>query len=135
MRRQLVGFFLSLCSGVCLSLLFFFCVLGACLNMREISSFTHCTFLCAFFFFVSHFTLQLYTTINIRIRAVLCVCVCVSMYIYFFLLSSHSNNPSKFSAFRCYSPVNFILLCCCCFFHLLVFPNGNRENFEENKHI
>jgi len=79
------------------------CALGAYLNMRGISSFTHspsllyCKFVRIRFFFllfVSHFTLQLYTTINIRIRAVFFF-VCVYVYIYIFLLSPHSNNPSK----------------------------------------
>lgn len=97
--------------------------------MREISSFTHspslpyCKFVrIHFLFFVSHFTLQLYTTINIRIDASfsfrVCVCLCnVYKYIYisFFCRLIQTILP-KFSAFSLLLASELYLLCCGFFF-------------------
>jgi hypothetical protein len=74
--------------------------------MREISSFTHSPSLpyCKsvrirfFFLFVSHFKLQLYTTINRRIRAVFFSCLCVYIYISLCCRLIQTILP-KFSAF------------------------------------
>jgi len=93
------------------------CVLGACLNMREISSFTHspslpyCKFVRIRLFFFSSSVISHYSYIQLLIYAFVrfCVCVFVCLCIYiFFAVASFKQSFQNSVHFRCYSPVNFI---------------------------